>query len=46
MTYDFMAQEWYGACGACGTEIFAPTKGEYIVSYSKHTHSKNCLGGW
>jgi hypothetical protein len=46
MTYDWHAEEWYGKCGACGTELFAPTKGSYLLNYSKHTHSQNCLGGW
>ena len=46
MTYDFMAGEWYGKCGACKTELYAPTKGAYLVNYSKHTHSDNCLGGY
>ena len=46
MKYDFFGQEWFGRCGACKTELFAPTKSEYIVSFSKHTHSDACLGGW
>jgi hypothetical protein len=46
MTYDFFAEEWSGSCGACGTELFAPTKGEYLMSFSIHTHSDKCLGGW
>jgi len=46
MTYDFMAEEWYGKCGACGTELYAPTKGAYILQYSIHTHSDDCIGGW
>ena len=46
MTYDFMADEWFGKCGACGTELFAPNKGAYLLSFSKHTHSNNCLGGY
>ena len=46
MTYDFFAKEWFGGCGACGTELFAPTKGEYLMSKSIHTHSTDCLGGW
>ena len=46
MKYDFFGQEWSGKCGACGTELYAPTKGEYIVQFSYHTHSDECLGGW
>lgn len=46
MTYDFYAGEWSGQCGACGVELFAPTKGEYIVNRTKHTHSNDCLGGY
>jgi hypothetical protein len=46
MTYDFFGQEWFGKCGACRTELYAPTKGAYLVQYSMHTHSNNCLGGY
>jgi hypothetical protein len=46
MKYDFFGQEWFGKCGACGTEMFAPTKSEYLINFSLHTHSENCLGGW
>ena len=46
MTYDFFAGEWSGKCGACKQEMYAPTKGEYLVAFALHTHSKNCLGGW
>lgn len=46
MKYDFFGEEWLGNCGACGTDLYAPTKGEYLLQYSKHTQSKNCLGGW
>ena len=46
MTYDFYAGEWSGSCGACGTELFAPTKSEYQLQFSKHTHSDKCLGGY
>ena len=46
MTYDFFAEEWSGECGACGSEMYAPTKSEYLISFSLHTHSKDCLGGW
>jgi hypothetical protein len=46
MTYDFFAKEWYGICGACKTELYAPSKGSYIVQHSIHTHSEKCLGGW
>jgi hypothetical protein len=46
MKYDFFGQEWFGSCGACGTELFAPNKYEYLVSRDIHTHSDDCLGGW
>jgi hypothetical protein len=46
MTYDFYAGEWSGSCGACGTDLFAPTKSEYQLQFSKHTHSDKCLGGY
>jgi hypothetical protein len=46
MTYDFFADEWAGKCGACKTELYAPTKGEYLVAFALHTHSKSCLGGY
>jgi len=46
MTYDFFAQEWTGECGACGFELFAPTKAAYNESRWIHTHSDQCLGGY
>jgi hypothetical protein len=46
MTYDFFGEEWSGNCGACGLELFAPTKSEYLMQYSIHTHSDSCLGGY
>jgi len=46
MTYDYMAGEWFGKCGACDTPLFAPNKSAYILQYSIHTHSDKCLGGW
>jgi hypothetical protein len=46
MKFDFFGGEWFGACGACGTELFAPSKSEYQMLYSRHTHSKECLGGY
>jgi hypothetical protein len=46
MTYDFFGQEWFGKCGACNLELFAPSKGAYLVQLSYHTHSDNCLGGY
>ena len=46
MTYDFFAEEWSGKCGACGVDLFAPSKGEYLLNYSLHTHSDKCLNGW
>lgn len=46
MTYDFFGQEWAGKCKACGCEMYAPTKGAYLLAFSIHTRSKDCLGGW
>ena len=46
MKFDFFAEEWSGKCGACSIELFAPSKGAYLVQYSLHTHSSKCLGGW
>lgn len=46
MKYDFFGEEWSGVCGACGTELYAPTKGTYLVNFSHHTHSDDCLGGY
>ena len=46
MTYDIQAGEWYGNCGACKVELFAPTKIMYALQYRRHTKSKNCLGGY
>ena len=46
MTYDYMAGEWFGKCGACKMELFAPTKSEYIMNRITHTHSNDCLGGY
>lgn len=46
MAYDFFGDEWTGNCGACYKEFYAPTKSEYLMQHTKHTKSKNCLGGW
>lgn len=46
MTYSSAADEWHGNCGACGAMLYAPTKSEYILNYSIHTHSYKCLGGY
>lgn len=46
MKYDFFTEEWSGKCGACKTELFSPTKSEYLINFSYHTHSEECLGGW
>lgn len=46
MKYDFFGEEWSGVCRACGTELYAPTKYDYLVQFDIHTHSVNCLGGW
>ena len=46
MTYDFFEGDWSGNCGACGKDFYAPTKSEYIMQYTKHTKSVNCLGGY
>lgn len=44
--YDFFGEEWFGNCGACFKELYAPTKGAYNVQRQMHTHSEECLGGW
>lgn len=44
--YDFFGEEWFGNCGACFKELYAPTKGAYNVQRQLHTHSEECLGGW
>lgn len=46
MNYDIEGDEWYGSCGACNLELFAPTKTMYALQYRRHTKSKNCLGGY
>lgn len=46
MEYDWYAGEWSGNCGACGLDLYAPTKSIYLMQYNRHTHSKDCLGGW
>jgi len=46
MTYDFFGEEWHGNCNACYKDFYAPTKGEYLMQYAKHTRSKDCLGGY
>ena len=46
MKYDFFGEEWFGKCGACKTELYAPTKDIYLSQFSRHTHSNDCLGGW
>ena len=46
MKYDFFGEEWHGKCKACGTNMYAPTKSEYLMSFSIHTHSDDCLGGY
>jgi len=46
MTHDIEAGEWYGACGACKTELFAETKTMYALQYRRHTKSMDCLGGY
>lgn len=46
MKYDFFGQEWHGVCGACKEELYAPSKGAWLVQFNMHTHSSNCLGGW
>jgi hypothetical protein len=46
MTHDIEADEWYGNCGACKMELFAPTKTMYALQYRRHTKSKDCLGGY
>lgn len=44
--YDFFAQEWSHECGACGAELYAPTKKHLEGNFWRHTHSNSCLGGW
>jgi len=44
--YDFFAQEWSHECGACGEELYAPTKKHLEGNFWIHTHSNNCIGGW
>lgn len=46
MKYDFFGEEWSGKCRACNTELFAPTKYDYLVAFNIHTHSDQCLGGY
>lgn len=43
--YDPLAGEWAFMCGACGHELFAPTKTHLRRSHLIHT-TKYCLGGW
>ena len=44
--YDFFAQEWSHTCGACGYELFTPTKADMQYNYWTHTRSDQCLGGY
>jgi hypothetical protein len=44
--YDFFAEEWSYECGACGEELYAPTKKHLEGNFWIHTHSNNCIGGW
>jgi len=46
MKYDFFAEEWFGNCGACQKDLYAPTKSEYMHNKWIHTHSDDCLGGY
>ena len=46
MNYNFFEEEWSGNCGACYKDFYAPTKSEYLMQYTKHTKSINCLGGY
>jgi hypothetical protein len=46
MTHDFFEDGWFGNCGACQKEFYAPTKSEYLMQQAKHTRSINCLGGY
>jgi hypothetical protein len=45
MRYDFFGGEWSGFCGACGEELYAPNKKEYIKNRLYHTRNE-CLGGY
>ena len=42
---DFNAGEWAFVCGACGDELYAPTRRELRRSHWIHTHT-TCLGGY
>jgi hypothetical protein len=44
--YDFFAEEWSYECGACGQELYAPTKKHMEGNFWIHTHSSDCIGGW
>jgi len=44
--YDFFAEEWSFNCGACGTDLYAPTKKHMEGNFWLHTHSNDCIGGW
>jgi hypothetical protein len=44
--FDFFAEEWSHTCGACGEELYAPTRKHLEGNFWIHTHSNNCLGGW
>lgn len=44
MTYDFYAGEWYGNCGACFTDLFAPQNQNICYNF-QNTHIQiNVLG--
>lgn len=44
--YDPNAEEWSHQCGACGTELYAPTRLDLLHNFQQHTKSDDCLGGY
>lgn len=44
--YDMFADEWHHTCGACDTDLYAPTKLDLIHGFQVHTKSTDCLGGY
>ena len=40
------AGEYETKCGACGTMLYAPTLKDIHHTFSSHTKSKECLGGY
>ena len=46
MFFDEFADEWYYTCGACRKQLFAPTRQDLFHTFTVHTRSNDCLGGW